>query len=80
MRFHTLDGKASAIGFHQGHVPTRPASHGCIRLPSGSAKSLYKLLPSGTPVYIYGDQYGTPSRPLPEIQEKPEPQPKKRKR
>ena len=80
MRFHTLDGKASAIGFHQGHVPSRPASHGCIRLPSGSAKSLYKLLPSGTPVYIYGDQYGTPSRPLPEIQEKPEPQPKKRKR
>ena len=80
MRFHTLDGKASAIGFHQGHVPTRPASHGCIRLPSGSAKSLYKLLPSGTPVYIYGDQYGTPSRPLPEIPESPTPQPKKRKR
>jgi hypothetical protein len=80
MRFHTLDGKASAIGFHQGHVPSRPASHGCIRLPSGAAKSLYKLLPSGTPVYIYGDQYGTPSRPLLEIQEKPEPQPKKRKR
>lgn len=67
MRFHTLDGKASAIGFHQGHVPNRPASHGCIRLPSRSAKSLYKLLPSGTPVFIYGSKYGTPSRPLPEV-------------
>lgn len=80
MRFHTLDGKASAIGFHQGHVPSRPASHGCIRLPSGAAKPLYKLLPSGTPVFIYGDQYGIPARPLPEIQENPEPPRKKRKR
>jgi hypothetical protein len=80
MRFHTLDGKASAIGFHQGYVPSRPASHGCIRLPSGAAKSLYTLVPSGTPVFIYGDQYGTPSRPLAEIQEAPEPERKKGKR
>jgi lipoprotein-anchoring transpeptidase ErfK/SrfK len=79
MRFHTLDGKASAIGFHQGHVPSRPASHGCIRLPSRSAKSLYKMLPSGTPVFIYGDKYGAPSRPLPEAVEPPKPKKKKRK-
>jgi lipoprotein-anchoring transpeptidase ErfK/SrfK len=71
MRFHEIDGKASAIGFHQGHVPNRPASHGCIRLPSRSAKALYKLLPSGTPVFIYGDKYGTPSRVLPEAAEAP---------
>ena len=79
MRFHTMDGKASAIGFHQGHVPNRPASHGCIRLPSRSAKALYKLLPSGTPVFIFGDKYGTPSRPLPEAAEISLPKPKKRK-
>lgn len=79
MRFHTIDGKASAIGFHQGHVPNRPASHGCIRLPSKSAKSLYKLLPSGTPVFIYGVEYGVPARPLPEAVETPEP-PKRKKR
>jgi lipoprotein-anchoring transpeptidase ErfK/SrfK len=79
MRFHTLDGKASAIGFHQGHVPSRPASHGCIRLPSRSAKSLYKMLPSGTQVFIYGDQYGAPSRPLPETAEIPEAKRKKQK-
>ena len=79
MRFHTLDGKASAIGFHQGHVPNRPASHGCIRLPSRSAKSRDPMLPSGTPVFIYGDKYGTPSRPLPEVAETPEPKRKKKK-
>lgn len=79
MRFHTLDGKASAIGFHQGHVPSRPASHGCIRLPSRSAKSLYKLLPSGTPVHIYGDKYGTPARPLPEAAATATPKKKTRK-
>jgi hypothetical protein len=79
MRFHTIDGKASAIGFHQGHVPNRPASHGCIRLPSQSAKSLFKLLPSGTPVFIYGEKYGTPARPLPEVAETPGPKGRKRK-
>lgn len=79
MRFNTLDGKASAIGFHQGHVPNRPASHGCIRLPSRSAKSLYQMLPSGTPVFIFGDKYGLPSRPLPEAVEAPDPKKKKRK-
>lgn len=79
MRFHTLDGKASAIGFHQGHVPNRPASHGCIRLPALSAKSLYKLLPSGIPVFVYGEKYGTPARPLPEVAFTPKPKQKKRK-
>lgn len=71
MRFHSLDGKASAIGFHQGHVPNRPASHGCIRLPARSAKSLYKMLPRGTPVFIYGENHGTPPRPLPVVSDPP---------
>jgi lipoprotein-anchoring transpeptidase ErfK/SrfK len=77
MRFHTPDGRATAIGFHQGHVPTRPASHGCIRLPGASAKALYKLVPPGTPVSVYGEKHGTPPRPLPDAMEQP---PKKLKR
>lgn len=79
MRFHTPDGRATAIGFHQGHVPTRPASHGCIRLPGASAKALYKLVPPGTPVSVYGEKHGTPPRPLPEAVEAESPARKKNK-
>jgi hypothetical protein len=67
MRFNTPAGKATAIGFHQGYVPGHPASHGCIRLPWRSAREFYKLLPRGMPVFVYGDKYGQPSRPLPEL-------------
>jgi lipoprotein-anchoring transpeptidase ErfK/SrfK len=72
MRLHTLDGKATAVGFHQGHVPNRPASHGCIRLPGSPARDLFKMVPKGTPVFVYGATHGLPPRPLPEIQA-PEP-------
>lgn len=71
MRFHTLDGKATAIGFHQGHVPNRPASHGCIRMPAHSARELFKLLPKGTPVFVYGVEHGQPPRPLLVAEEAP---------
>lgn len=66
MRFHTLDGKPTAVGLHQGHVPARPASHGCIRLPAKSARALYKIIQPGTPVRVYGVKHGHPSRQLPE--------------
>lgn len=65
MRFNTLEGQATAIGFHQGHVPGRPASHGCLRLPARPARDLFKLLPRGTPVFVYGEAHGHPSRALP---------------
>jgi ankyrin repeat protein len=32
---------AGSIGLHQGAVPNRPASHGCIRVPSGTAQKLF---------------------------------------
>lgn len=67
MRFHTLDGKFTAIGMHQGYVPGRPASHGCIRLPWRAARSLYKIIPPGTPVRVHGVKHGQPERPLPEL-------------
>ena len=34
-------------------IPTRPASHGCIRIPMFAAKELSSLLPIGTEVVIY---------------------------
>lgn len=33
----------SGIALHAGHLPGYPASHGCIRMPTKFARSLYKL-------------------------------------
>ena len=44
-------------------VPTRPASHGCIRVPMFAAKELSSLLPIGFEVLIYDNMsYGSLSR------------------
>ncbi len=40
------------IALHAGHIPGRPASHGCVRLPASFAKKLYQVTDIGTPVYI----------------------------
>jgi lipoprotein-anchoring transpeptidase ErfK/SrfK len=40
------------VSMHAGHLPGYPASHGCIRLPAGFAKLLYKVTKLGTPVII----------------------------
>ena len=40
------------VALHAGHLPGYPASHGCIRLPAGFAKSLYGLTNLGTTVVI----------------------------
>ena len=40
------------VALHAGHNPGHPASHGCIRLPSGFAKKLYAVTDIGTPVLI----------------------------
>jgi hypothetical protein len=42
------------IALHAGHLPGRPASHGCVRLPSQFAKKLYSVTDVGTPVLIGG--------------------------
>lgn len=42
----------SDFGFHQGYVPGYPASHGCIRVPSGKASKLFQLLDLGDRVKI----------------------------
>ncbi len=41
------------FGMHQGHVTGRPASHGCIRLPSSAARKFFKELPIGTWVSVF---------------------------
>lgn len=40
------------IALHAGHLPGRPASHGCVRLPASFAKKLYSVTDVGTPVLI----------------------------
>lgn len=35
-------------------VPSYPASHGCIRIPMFASHRLTKMVPKGTPVYVYG--------------------------
>lgn len=42
----------SAIGMHQGYVPTYPASHGCIRLPEGFARQFFYTAEVGDIVVI----------------------------
>jgi lipoprotein-anchoring transpeptidase ErfK/SrfK len=34
-------------------IPTYPASHGCVRVPLFADQALYKMMPVGTPVYVY---------------------------
>ncbi len=36
-------------------VPPHPASHGCIRLPMFAAPELFRVMPIGTPVIVYGE-------------------------
>ena len=40
----------TGIALHQGVVPNRPASHGCVRLPDENAQTLFDL--SGTGVHV----------------------------
>jgi hypothetical protein len=44
------------VGLHQGYVPGKPASHGCIRVPDCMAEKLYRVCPVGTKVEVVGDQ------------------------
>jgi ankyrin repeat protein len=41
-----------SFGFHQGYVPNYPASHGCLRVPSGNASKLFKITQIGDRVEI----------------------------
>ena len=45
---------------------TYPASHGCIRIPMFASYRLPKMVPKGTPVFVYGCK-GEPE--VPRVQE-----------
>jgi hypothetical protein len=49
----------SGIALHEGKVPNHPASHGCVRLPNGFAKTLFQMTERGAHVIIT-DQPVTP--------------------
>jgi hypothetical protein len=40
------------VGLHAGVLPGYAASHGCIRLPMGMVRELYRYTPSGTEVHV----------------------------
>lgn len=40
------------FGIHQGYVPGYPASHGCIRTPKESSRTLFKKVPTGSTVTV----------------------------
>ncbi len=42
----------SGIALHEGHVPDYPASHGCVRLPPGFAKTLFGMTERGVHVIV----------------------------
>jgi lipoprotein-anchoring transpeptidase ErfK/SrfK len=42
---------------------TYPASHGCIRIPMFASHRLPKMVPKGTPVYVYGCKEETAAAP-----------------
>lgn len=46
----------SGIALHEGHVPDRPASHGCIRLPKGFARRLFGRTEVGVDVVVTEDE------------------------
>ena len=50
------------IALHAGHLPGKPASHGCIRLPMAFAKALFAETSMGMTVVISDDAAPSPTR------------------
>jgi len=42
----------SAYGMHWGFVKSQPATHGCVRMPLNSARKVFSLVRTGTPLEI----------------------------
>src|SRR5215471_2427992 len=68
----------SGVAMHLGVVPGYPASHGCIRLPAGSAERLWGLTKIGERVVISPNEvapaaFTNPLLPVPKMQPSPLP-------
>ena len=66
----------SGVAMHLGVVPGYPASHGCIRLPGGSAERLWGLTKIGervviTPHEVAPSEFAHPQLPVPKLQPLP---------
>ncbi|MFZ4682935.1 MAG: L,D-transpeptidase [Terrimicrobiaceae bacterium] len=46
----------SAYGLHWGFVKPRPTTHGCVRMPIDSARKVFALVRTGTPINISTSQ------------------------
>lgn len=55
-----------AVGIHEGYLPGRPSSHGCIRIPHLIAKNLFEVAPVGTRVIVRDGSWS-----IHELQKKP---------
>lgn len=55
-----------AVGIHEGYLPGRPSSHGCIRIPHLMAKNLFEAAPVGTRVIVRDGDWN-----IHELQKKP---------
>jgi L,D-transpeptidase catalytic domain len=63
------------IALHAGHIPGYPASHGCLRLPMGFAKSLFQVTKMDQPVVVLADLSPPKPKPAPTPEPTPEAQP-----
>jgi enamine deaminase RidA (YjgF/YER057c/UK114 family) len=66
----------SGVAMHLGVVPGYPASHGCIRLPAGSAERMWGLTKIGervviTPHEVAPSEFAHPLLPVPKLQPSP---------
>jgi hypothetical protein len=52
------------VALHAGEIPGRPASHGCIRLPTGFARKLFGVTERGGFVFVTEDRVDTPEAAL----------------
>ena len=57
------------VALHAGANPGFPASHGCVRLPTGFAKRLFAITTLGTTVQVTDDAYIGPPIPEPSLAE-----------
>lgn len=66
-----------AYGMHWGFVKPYPCTHGCVRLPIKSAKKIFELIPTGTPIHIAAShpEDATVGKNLPYLDDGPMPDP-----
>lgn len=55
------------VALHGGHVATRPASHGCVRLPMAFARELFRITDTGTTVVVEGAAGEVAAAPAPGV-------------